>query len=89
MLLLAMVFIPHYLNTRVSTMPQFMERRFGAACRNFLSWYTILGTIVLWLGGTVYAGGIHGFNNLPTALGEEATQQMYDFVRRRLADTDN
>ncbi len=58
LLLLAMVFIPLYLKTQISTMPQFMERRFSSASRVFLSYYTLLSTIVLWLGGTLYAGGL-------------------------------
>ncbi len=58
LLLLGMVFVPHYLNTKISTMPQFMSKRFGQSCREFLSWYTMLATIIMWLGGTLYAGGI-------------------------------
>jgi len=58
LLLLAMVFIPHYLNTRISTMPEFMELRFDTRCRTFLSWYALFTTIVLWLGGALYSGGL-------------------------------
>lgn len=58
LLLLAMVFTPHYLNTRISTMPEFMSKRYGNLCRDFLSWYTIANTLILWLGGTLYAGGL-------------------------------
>ena len=56
--LLAMVFTPYYLATRISTMPEFVERRFGASCRSFLSWYTLFGTVLMWLGGTLYTGGV-------------------------------
>ncbi len=58
LLLLAMVFTPHYLNTKISTMPEFMSKRYGNRCRNFLSWYTLVSTLVIWLGGTLYAGGL-------------------------------
>ncbi len=58
LLLLAMVFAPHYLNTKVSTMPQFIRRRFGDRAAEFLSWYALLSTVVLWLGGALYAGGL-------------------------------
>ena len=57
LLLLAMVFVPHYLHSKVSTMPEFMSRRFGKGCHDFLAWYTLFGTVLLWLGGTLYAGG--------------------------------
>ena len=56
--ILGMVFIPHYLNTNISTMPEFMSKRFNEPCRNFLSWYTVFSTLVLWLGSSLYAGGL-------------------------------
>jgi len=58
LLLMSMVFVPHYLSTRISTMPEFMSRRYDESCRNFLSWYTIISALVVWLGVTLYAGGI-------------------------------
>ncbi len=58
LLVLGMVFIPHYLNTGITTMPQFIERRFGRACSNFLSAYALLTTFVIWLGITLLTGGI-------------------------------
>ncbi|MEM1084940.1 MAG: sodium/solute symporter [Verrucomicrobiota bacterium] len=55
--LLGMVFVPFYLRTRITTMPEFMRKRFGEGCYTFMSFYALLGTIVLWLGGTLFAGG--------------------------------
>jgi SSS family solute:Na+ symporter len=57
LLLLGMLFAPYYLGTKVSTMPQFIRRRFGKKAHAFLSWYALFTTIILWLGGTLYAGG--------------------------------
>lgn len=57
LMLLAMVFLPHYMNTKVSTMPQFMLRRYGKKCRNFLSWYAVF-TMCISLGSTLYVGGV-------------------------------
>lgn len=54
--LLAMLFIPYYLHTKVSTLPQFIKRRFGESSYNFLSWYTLLNIIVIWLGLVLFAG---------------------------------
>src|SRR5512140_2983549 len=48
LLLLAMVFVPHYLDSRITTMPQFVRRRFGNAAHEFLAWYSIVTTIVIW-----------------------------------------
>ncbi|NOX56257.1 MAG: sodium/solute symporter, partial [Planctomycetes bacterium] len=58
LMLLAMLFVPYYLATGISTMPQFMKRRFGPATYEFLSWYALFTTIILWLGGTLYASGV-------------------------------
>ena len=58
LMLLAMVFAPHYLNTKITTMPQFINKRFGPKAADFLSWYALLTTMVLWLGGALYLGGL-------------------------------
>jgi len=57
LMLLAMLFAPHYLKMKIGTMPQFVRRRFGQGPANFLSFYALLSTVVLWLGGALYAGG--------------------------------
>ena len=58
MMLLAMLFIPYYMMTRVSTMPQFINRRFGRGSHTFLSYYALFTTIVSWLGLVLYTGGL-------------------------------
>ncbi|MHC4115704.1 MAG: sodium:solute symporter family transporter, partial [Planctomycetota bacterium] len=58
LMLLGMVYFPRYMNMKISTMPEFLEKRFGKPCRHFLTWYTMLGIIITWLGGSLYAGGI-------------------------------
>ena len=40
--LLAFVFAPRYLGARITTLPEFMGRRFGQSTRNILAWYTIV-----------------------------------------------
>ena len=56
--LLAFVFAPRYLGTRVHTLPEFMGLRFGQSTRNILAWYTIVTIIISWLALTLFAGGI-------------------------------
>jgi len=58
LMLLGMLFLPYYITTKVSTMPEFMQRRFGQATYTFLSWYSLFTTIVLWLAGILYASGL-------------------------------
>ncbi len=57
-LLLATVFAPRYLGSKVTTLPEFMGKRFGQSTRNILAWYTIVTIIVSWLALTLFAGGI-------------------------------
>ena len=58
MMLLAMLFVPYYMKTRVSTMPEFIDRRFGRGPHRFLSYYALFTTIVSWLGLVLYTGGL-------------------------------
>ncbi len=58
LLLLAMVFVPHYLTTKVSTMPQFLLVRYGKKSYNFLTIYSLVSIMVVWLGSGLYAGGL-------------------------------
>lgn len=56
--LLAFVFAPRYLGERITTLPEFMGKRFGESTRNMLAWYTIVTVLISWLALTLFAGGI-------------------------------
>ncbi len=56
--LLALVFAPHYKNTGVSTLPEFMGQRFNKTTRELLAWYSLVTILISWLGLTLYAGGL-------------------------------
>ena len=57
-LLLAVVFAPRYLGSRVSTLPEYMGRHFGESTRNILAWYTLITILISWLSLGQFAGGI-------------------------------
>ena len=57
LLLLGMAFVPFYMHTKITTMPEFLQKRFGNGCYTFYSFYSLFGTVVLWIGGTLFAGG--------------------------------
>ena len=57
-LLLAVVFAPRYLGARVSTLPEFMGRRFGESTRSILAWYTLITILISWLSLGLFAGGV-------------------------------
>ena len=56
--LLAFVFAPRYLGSRITTLPEFMGKRFGQSTRNILAWYTIITILISWLALTLFAGGV-------------------------------
>lgn len=56
--LLAFVFAPRYLGEKISTLPEFMGKRFGQSTRSILAWYTIVTVLISWLALTLFAGGV-------------------------------
>ena len=57
-LLLALMFAPRYLGARVSTLPEYMGRRFGESTRSILAWYTLITILISWLSLGLFAGGV-------------------------------
>lgn len=56
--LLAFVFAPRYIGSKVSTLPEFMGLRFGQETRSILAWYTIVTVVISWLALQLFAGGL-------------------------------
>ncbi|HEX6428864.1 MAG TPA: sodium:solute symporter [Niastella sp.] len=57
-LMLAVVFAPRYLGANVSTLPEFLGKRFGDNTRNILAWYTLITILISWLSLGLFAGGV-------------------------------
>ena len=57
-LFLGWVFLPFYLRSRVYTMPEFLEKRFSASSRWFLSLISLISYVLTKVSVTVYAGGV-------------------------------
>ena len=55
---LAFFFVPFYIKTRVPTLPDFLQRRFGQGCRDFLAVISILNAIFIHIGFSLYAGSL-------------------------------
>jgi len=60
-------FLPFYLQKRITTMPEFLERRYGRACRYLLSITSVITYVTALEGGVLYAGSkaLLGFFGLP------------------------
>lgn len=56
--LLIWVFLPYYVRTGLYTMPEFLERRYGPACRYIFAIALVVGYVAAILAGALYAGGV-------------------------------
>ncbi len=56
LVLLALVFAPFYFRTRISTLPEFLERRYGPASRSIVAGMTIAAALLIHIGISLYAG---------------------------------
>lgn len=54
----AVFFLPMVLQSKVYTMPEFLQRRYDARSRYFFSGLTLVGNILIDTAGALYAGGI-------------------------------
>ena len=57
-LMLGWLFVPFYARSGVFTMPEFLERRYNAHSRSFLSIISLVSYILTKVAVTVYAGGV-------------------------------
>ena len=55
--LLAIVFAPKYIASKVSTMPEFMGKRYGDSTQNILAWYALIKILISWLSLGLFSGG--------------------------------
>lgn len=58
LILLGWVFVPLYLRTGVFTMPEFLEKRYSKACRNYLSVVSILAYVITKISLIIFAGAL-------------------------------
>jgi SSS family solute:Na+ symporter len=58
LLLLGWLFVPFYLKTGVFTMPEFLERRYNAQCRTYLSLISLVAYVFTKISVAVYAGAL-------------------------------
>ncbi|MEM7655442.1 MAG: sodium/solute symporter [Bacteroidota bacterium] len=58
LILFGWVFVPFYLRTGVFTMPEFLEKRYSSACRNYLSIVSVLAYIITKISLIIFAGAL-------------------------------
>ena len=58
LILLSLIFAPFYFRSRVSTLPEFLERRYSAASRSILAVMAIVAALFIHIGMSLYAGAV-------------------------------
>ena len=56
LILLSLVFAPFYFKSRLSTLPEFLEKRYGPASRSLLAFMAIVAALFIHIGMSIYAG---------------------------------
>src|SRR5258705_2692880 len=77
LVLLSLFFAPLYMRSRVTTVPDFLERRFNRSCRDVLSVISLFSAIVIHMGVALYTAawvlrGILGLAPGATIMGVDA-----------------
>jgi solute:Na+ symporter, SSS family len=59
---LGLFFAPFYFRSKVTTLPDFLERRYDSACRDWLAVLSIISAVFVHIGFSLYAGAVvlHG-----------------------------
>jgi solute:Na+ symporter, SSS family len=58
LVILAVFFVPFYLRAHVTTLPDFLEKRFNRNCRDFLAIISIISAVFIHIGASLYAGAV-------------------------------
>ena len=63
LILLGLVFAPFYFKSKISTLPEFLEKRYGSTARTILAFIAIIGALFVHIGMSLYAGAVvfHAF----------------------------
>ncbi len=55
--LLGMICAPFYIRMRITTLPEYIRRRFGKGAGDFLSFYGLFTVVIMWIGANLFVGG--------------------------------
>ena len=58
LILLGLVFAPFYFKSKISTLPEFLEKRYGPTARTILAVIAIIGALFVHIGMSLYAGAV-------------------------------
>ena len=90
LIILALFFAPFYLRAKVATLPDFLEKRYSRACRDWLAFLSIISAVVIHIGFSLYAGavvlrGMFGINIMTSIIFVAVLTGLYTIIGGLLA----
>jgi SSS family solute:Na+ symporter len=87
---LSLFFAPFYIRSGVTTLPDFLERRYNRACRDWLAVLSIISAIFVHIGFSLYTGavvlrGLLGIDIYPSIIAAAVLTGLYTIVGGLLA----
>jgi solute:Na+ symporter, SSS family len=58
LIILALFFVPFYIRSKVTTLPDFLEKRYNGTCRDMLAVISVFSAIFIHIGFSLYTGGV-------------------------------
>lgn len=85
LIVLALFFAPFYIRSRVTTLPDFLERRYSRGCRDWLAVMSIISAVFIHIGFTLYTGavvleGLFGIPIIYSIVGAAVLTGIYTIV---------
>ena len=85
LILLGIVFAPFYFRNKISTLPEYLERRYGSGARTFLAAIFIMSALLVHIGISLYAGAkvleaFFGINYIVSIIGISVITAIYTIL---------
>jgi solute:Na+ symporter, SSS family len=85
LILLSLVFIPFYFKSKITTLPEYLEKRYSRACRTIMAVMAIAAALLIHIGISLFAGAavfqeFFGFNVITSIVVISAVTVVYTVV---------
>ncbi len=85
LILLGMVFAPFYFRSKISTLPEYVEKRYGSGARSFLAGIFIMSALLVHIGLSLYTGAVvlekfFGINYIVSIIGISVITAVYTIL---------
>ena len=86
LILLSLVFIPFYFKSKITTLPEYLEKRYSRACRTIMAVMAIAAALLIHIGISLFAGAavfqeFFGFNVITSIVVISAVTAVYTVSR--------